>query len=197
MRELIKHLAKENKKEILERSLKNCHCKGLHSIVLLESKGKTIRLYFTDKEHELHGSSLALHPHHCNLTIHMIKGSMTNCIVVEDYLGWLVLDKYLYHSHITEGQMKFEFIKKDFLTVVCQTNLVKGNSIHLDAKDIHTVICEKGTVNAWMVYEGEEDETYKPYCWSSSDLNKIPTEGLYEKFKDMKEINQCLSEIFE
>jgi hypothetical protein len=198
MQRLIKHLLQENSHEILEKSLKNCHCKGLHSIVFLEAKGKTIRLYITDKDHELHWPSLAFHPHHCNLTLHMIKGFMINTIVGEGNKNIVHLDKYLYHSHITEGQMKFELLKKnDPLSILSNTRLNKGDSIFLDAKTIHTVECEVGAVNAWLVYEGKEDENYKPFCWSNKNLNEIPTTGLYEKFKDMEEINNYLTEVLE
>lgn len=53
MNSLIKHLWENNRKEIISKSIKNCHVKGLHSIMLLQSKNKTIRMYISDYNSEL------------------------------------------------------------------------------------------------------------------------------------------------
>lgn len=80
MKELIKHLVNNHLDTIVEKSFLNCHVMGLHSIMLLESPEKTIRLFVSDgnsklrkntEENILKGKqTLAFHPHHCNITLH-------------------------------------------------------------------------------------------------------------------------------
>src|SRR6478752_10393471 len=95
MKHLISHLIKNYLEEIVNKSLLHCHCKGLHSIMLLESPGKTIRLFISTPQSEMYKNlpetfnyekatgeslfhskkmSIAFHPHHCNVTLHVING---------------------------------------------------------------------------------------------------------------------------
>lgn len=195
MKQLIKHLWENNREEILSRSLLNCHCKGLHSIMLSEAPGKTIRLYisipdsdmyknFPNPGEEVIDMSIAFHPHHCNLTLHCIKGELLNWELEEDLGGGdhaLLLNKYRYHSQITEGNGYFEMIGPSVLRSTRYHWLRRGYSTHLKAKDIHTVAVMKGELVAWLVYEGKEDPTYQSFCWSNSDLTKQDLSDLYQK----------------
>ena len=54
MKHLIKHLIDNHMENIISRSLKNCHCTGLHSIMLSESPEKTIRLFISDEKSEMY-----------------------------------------------------------------------------------------------------------------------------------------------
>ena len=108
MKTLIKHLLENNLEEILSKSLLHCHCLGVHSIILLNSTAKTIRLYVAEKGNELYRNqpsrvssglpmAVSFHPHHCNLTIHVVKGILLNWIVKESEIGFEI-DKYLYQN---------------------------------------------------------------------------------------------------
>jgi hypothetical protein len=195
MEALIQHYFKSNHDEILSRSLINCHCKGLHSIMLSEIPERTIRLYITDQSHELwkndeqQEQSLAYHPHHCDLTLHCIFGALVNAVVTESESGRDV-SRYLYKSKISDGEMAFQYLGKSNISLPTPTVVGKGEYVFMKASDIHTVFCTKGTINAWLVYEGKEDPNYVPLCWTNRDLNNQTSEGLYEKptLSKLKEI---------
>ncbi len=188
MKELIKHLLKNNIDEIVSKSLLNCHCIGLHSIMLLDSPGKTIRLFIGMPNNELcknlpedfgnRNMSIAFHPHHCNLTLHCVKGRILNWVVRETQAGTSVT-KYKYHSKIKEGDLSFEVIGPAKLSTTKCRWINEGESSIMDAKDIHTVACDPETLSAWLVYEGIEDPNYSSFCWSNTDLNNKDITGLY------------------
>lgn len=191
MNNLVKHLFDNNFDEILQRSLLNCHVKGLHSIMLSEHKGATIRLYVADTNHELyvnnefdiltHDLSIAFHPHHCNLTLECVKGQFLNWEVKESDKG-IKLNKFLYHSAIIEGKTHFELIDENSHIETLKNRFVnKGECVMMKAEELHTVAVEKGKVAAWLVYEGKEDEKYSSYCWSNADLTNQDFSGLYGK----------------
>jgi hypothetical protein len=197
MKNLIKHLLIENEKQILERSLKNCHVKGLHSIMLRERPGETIRLYIATNDHELNNPlALAYHPHHCNLTIDVIRGRIYNWIAKVDVNGEIRLNRYYYNSQITKGKIGFQLLQpEDRLKVIDKKRLWEREAAFMKASDIHTVIVDPFQEAAWMVYEGKEDERYQPFCWSSNDLENFNSEGLYQKFSSMKEIKDLLENV--
>lgn len=192
MKELIRHLVHTNMDEILSRSLLHCHCKGLHSIMLLESPGKTIRLYVHEPTgdmrlnfpHEVDsgGSSMSIsfHPHHCDLTLHCVKGKFMNWEVKPSTWG-RIYKKYKYHSKINEGELQFEPLGDQCLINVSRNFYHPGQSVFLPAGSIHTVACFPGELSAWLVYEGKEDPDYQSLCWSNADLNQQDFSGLYVK----------------
>lgn len=194
MHHLIKHLIENNMDEIVAKSILHCHVKGLHSIMLLEAPGKTIRLYIANNDHDLARNlldkkgmptqelSLSFHPHHCNLTLHVVKGTLINyemerASVLDADAG--LYRKHLYKSKITEGEMKFSFIQESALKLHKATRIHTGEALSMYAEAIHNVAVEAGSIAAWLVYEGKENEDYIPYCWSNTDLNKVRSEGLY------------------
>lgn len=204
MKNLIKHLIENNIDEIVSKSIYNCHVKGLHSIMLLECPEKTIRLYVCSPSSDMaknyperinEGMSLAFHPHHCNLTLHCVKGNFLNWEVEErqDYDS-LCLDKYVYHSHIKEGEMSFEFISKGYLKTKEFRRVYEGQSVMMKANEIHSVACPIGEYTAWLVYEGKEDANYTSYCWTNSDPNTIDKSILYQKMTK-EQIKYLLTQI--
>jgi hypothetical protein len=210
MKHLIKHLLRENQDEILNRSLKNCHCKGLHSIMLSETPGKTIRLYVTEFDHEMdrnfpfefqdRGLSIGFHPHHCNLTLYVVKGSIMNWVVKEidknepeneDRLNFN-LDKYNYKSKITENEMSFDLMEKDVkLETLGAFIYNKGMSIYMTGDEIHTIGVAAKSITAWLVFEGREDPNYQSVCYTNSNPN-IKDPELYQKFGSIEEITKML-----
>jgi len=161
--------------------------------MLLESPGKTIRLYVADVDHELwknddrgfdNGTmTLGFHPHHCNLALHCVHGLVINQSVVKDIDGRWIFNQFYYHSKIngsseessfeSEGYVQFEPSRRSAIGA--------GESLYLHASEIHTVFVHGGKSAAWLVYEGLEDPDYMPYCYSSADLTNSSLDGLYQK----------------
>ena len=204
MKTLIKHLLTHNLEEIVKKSLLNCHCLGVHSIMLLDCPGKTIRLYVADIGNELyknepgegHKLSIAFHPHHCDLTIEVLRGGLGNWIVEHTgNVASFVINKYFYHSKIKEDKIGFEQLRSVFLRTKAINWYGTGESFTLKATDIHTVFCDTNKVTAWLVYEGKEDPNYIPYSYSDADLENQSFEGLYTK-PNKEDVLRLLDKIF-
>lgn len=193
MKTLIKHLLANNSEEIIAKSIWNCHTIGLHSIMLLDSPSKTIRLYITGENHLLYRNfpenfdkeflSLSFHAHHCNLTIECVYGRLLNWKVKQtmDPFGFNI-DKYKYKSAIKTGELAFDKVLScDTLESVEYKFISEGESIEMPASAIHTVAVDKGRVSAWLVYEGLEDSKYESVCYTNGNPNQVKLEGLYQK----------------
>jgi len=198
MKELVRHLLKNNKDEILNKSLLNCHIKGLHSIMLLDSPGKIIRMYITDVNHELYEKdALAFHPHHCDLTLHCIYNVFANHVVnfSNDHL-LNPMNRYLYKSAIiVGGKGGFKFDGVDYFTKPKKTYVTQGSSIYLDADTIHNVTVPERNISAWIVFEGKENPLYESKAYSNKRIDKPETmDGLYIR-PDYYKIVELLSSI--
>lgn len=188
MRDLIRHLIENNKEEIVKKSIMNCHVKGLHSVMLLDSPGKTIRMFVTGANNDMvrnydnNNMSLGFHPHHCYLTLKVIKGQITNRILkcVPSGMGF-TMQKHRYISKIlNENEAKIEHIGEQENCLVVNSVLNYDHSIGMSANTIHTVGVGKG-IAAWLVFEGKEDKNYQPLIYSGTKIEKLETEGLYQK----------------
>lgn len=190
MKALVKHLWKTHQEEIVAKSFLHCHVRNVHSIMFMDTPEKTIRLYIADLRNELFYNypdnyklkqmTTAFHPHHCDLTLHCIKGNLTSWRVKESEEG-LPATKYLYHSQILEGKTQFEKIGETFLQTLQHHTINEGDIIELKASDIHTVSSAPDKFTAWFVYEGKDDPEYKSFCWSNKELENETLEGLYQK----------------
>lgn len=192
MKKLIRHLLQENEEEIVAKSFLNCHVEGLHSIMLLNSPSKTIRLYITDTNHKLTTNNLAIHPHHCNVTLHQIYGNMINCNYAVEQ-GGIVYNKFEFSSGIT-GSLGFKKIGTEKLKLEKAYVLSPGDCVTLPAETLHTVECAKDKVSAWFVYEGRENPEYKPLCYSTKDEIVTDKNLLYIK-TDIQKIKSLLISI--
>lgn len=196
MKTLINHLVNNNFDEILAKSLLNCHVEGVHSIMLLNSPGKTIRMYIAVPGNDLETPTanvfkptpempLSIHPHHCNLTLQCITGILVNWQFKETHdieFGTKNYNKYFYSSKITGPEMKFEKLGQTRLLTEKRSILDPNESISMPASALHTVTTRPGIFTAWLVFEGKEDPEYIPYCYSMhQNLNNINTAGLYIK----------------
>jgi hypothetical protein len=209
MKHLIKHLLRENQAEILTRSLKNCHCKGLHSIMLSESPGKTVRLYVTEYDHEMYrnfpfeyqdGLSIGFHPHSHNLTLYPVKGSILNWVAREvpkdaqpdeDRIV-IELDKFNYKSKIKEGEMSFDLIEKNVkLETLGAFIYNKGMSAYMSADEIHTVGVAEKSITAWLVFEGRTNPDHKSVCYTNTNPN-VNNPELYQNFGSIEEVTKML-----
>lgn len=191
MKNLIKHILMNNMDEVIAKSFLNCHVKGLHSLMLLDAPGKMIRMYVTTHNHVLYTNthlsflekmgSLAYHPHHCDLTIDVIKGSLTNHIIHPSTCGHEGYE-YAYRSGIKNSAGKFVYKGVQRFMFGESTKLIEGNSLFMYADCIHTIEVPRGEVCAWMVYEGAEDPKYKNLAYSTkNDLHTNSFKGLYQK----------------
>lgn len=184
MKHLIKHLVHEHLLGIAAKSLLNCHVHGLHSIMLIDTPEKRVRLFVTDASHRLHLNtgpqlgSLAAHAHHCNITLHMVKGTMSN-------LEYRLRDAarfqpYFYVSGILNNEGSFH-ARHGQAAYYYDSQLVdEGESLFLPAHFIHSVFVPEGAVAAWFVYEGAKDPNYLSYSYSDQNLELTPFEGLYQ-----------------
>lgn len=193
---LLKQIFEQHSEEIVAKSFFDCHCKGLHSIMLLEKPEQTIRLYIADIGNELYknflyptengriGMSIGFHPHHCDLTLACLKGKLYNWVMEESEprggFGFF-LNKYLYNSKITKGETKFEPLGESVLQTVEWKWIREGEGVSMKANEIHTVACYPDEITTWMVHEGKEDENYIPYCWSNVEVDKQDLSNLYRK----------------
>jgi len=184
---LVKHLWRQHEELITEKSFLHCHAKGVHSIMLIEKPEHTIRLFVAEPGNDLclnysfdSEMSVAFHPHHCDVTLHVIKGCLQNKIVEESDNG-IALNKFIYHSKIKENETKFERVGAVVLSVVGVNDLLPNQSIFMPADTIHTVAAPRNGLTAWFVYEGKENPNYIPYCASNVDLTKHDFSGLYQK----------------
>lgn len=199
MKALIQHLIKNNMAEILAKSFLNCHSKGIHSIMLLDCPEKLIRIFFTDKDHDLYKNhrsyfgdgtplSIAIHPHNTDITLHCIKGEIYNEIYnecSEPTTGSYPFDLFHYQSQISDGQMGFiKCPEKRYGLIkdIDRSKHLKFNDYaHMDGTSLHTVYVPKGMESAWFVYEGKSNSEYESFAWSNADLENIDTTGLYQK----------------
>lgn len=190
MKALVKHLIENHLAEIVDKSLLNCHAIGLHSIMLLDTPEKRIRLFVCDEDNTLyrnlpehqdkHPMSIAFHPHHSNVTLHCVHGEVLNWVMAEKITGRNLI-KYSYQSQITSEEGKMAFVRTGQVRLKTQKLhwMSAGDSINMGAKEIHTIGCHEGEIAAWFVFEGKEDVTYDPVCYTNAEI--VPDSGLYLK----------------
>jgi hypothetical protein len=187
MKQLVEHLWRENSDWITENSLIHCHTKHLDSIVLMKNQNQLIRLYFASPECDLFQDnymreehSIGIHSHHCNLTLHCIKGKLHN-VSFELSKREGRYDAFQWCSGVT-GEGKFKWVDFDIqLNDKKHTTLFPGDSVYMQANELHTVECEGYESCAWLVYEGAEDPNYNPVTYSREDLTYFDPKGLYVK----------------
>lgn len=217
-RNIIKHFLTINKDLILRKSLRNCHCYGVDSILLDDTPGARIRIFHATEFHHLWKNyfrsgekmSVAFHPHHCDLTLWGIKGNIIN-IQVEptggDPLPWSRLSgwdittepifrKFEYQSKILSGNAGFKPLGFQRLKAHSTTNIGPGSYLEMKAQDLHTIFVHRGESATWAVYEGKEDPNYQSVCYSNIELDKeaIP-EVLYQPMGE-RYLMDSLQQIF-
>jgi len=201
MRNFIEHILKENYEECRSKSLINCHTKGLHSIMLIDKPEQRVRLFVTDSTHDLWKNSdindkmsIAIHPHHCNLTIIPLNNIIHNLNYELSKTKGTPVTLFKWESGIINKKGKF--IK----CLIQDAKLLNGNreklypneSKYLKANDLHTVYVDKKAVASWLIIEGKEDKNYQPYAYSLNNLEKFNSNGLYKK-PTKKEFNKIIN----
>lgn len=162
------------------KNLLNCHCIGLHSFPIeLTEEGLYKRIFYADTNHELYKPiELAIHPHHVDIKITVLWGQLFNPIykVVDE--GEL-FSKFLWNSHILNGNGGFEFIGMQCLDNISNKKYNAGESTIMKACELHTVYVQKGKKCVWMIEESKPTCDYFPINYSKKDLTKWNPDGLY------------------
>lgn len=207
MKALVDHLLTCNREQILSRSLMHCHAHCVHSIMLLECPGKTIRLFVAEPGHLLGGNnpidfrerqSVGFHAHHCELTLVPTTSSVWNWTVEKDApTGWesFVCDEFQYQSAITHGKIGFEKIGSRQLATKEFRKMHAGEAVYMDAEQIHTVYVPSLTWGAWFALEGRENPAHDNHCWSMSALDKEDFSGFYKPMAET-ELERLLAHAF-
>jgi len=169
---------------IASKSLKNCHVRGVDSVLFDDTSGARVRAFVANKDHDLwmnYGDngpmSVAIHPHHCRVTLKRVFGNVHN--VFKDHrFDDEMLKEYKYVSPILKGTGSF---KETGMIKYCKRYIVPiENEADLPSWRMHSVYVPGNEEAAWFVYEGVEDTEYEPYCWSNADLTKFDFSGLYQ-----------------
>jgi len=189
MIELLKHAYRTNREEILAKSLLNCHAMGVHSLMLIDQPGQRVRLFYAHYGHNLDENhykadffTVALHPHHCELTLVPLFGDIWQITMHLEHSAWLqprTLNQYRYDSAVTGGTGTFT---ETDASVPCFLGMHRlQQDEYMPAMRHHTMAVRSGNA-AWMVLEGQDDGQYAPYCYNT----RIPTThpAMYGKMED-------------
>ncbi len=172
--------------------IKNCHAIGVDSVVLGTENGKLVRAFIAHENHNLYLTnpfSVGFHPHHCDLTIKVVEGSIINVTLISEFaLGAHSIEElatYRYESAIRNGD-KGAFTqvmeKRPFGTLARVVNA--SQSLALPASAIHTILIYARETATWIIHEGDEDPNYVADVYSNADLTKASGEGLYLPMTD-------------
>lgn len=189
MKAIVQHFVRENLPLLAAQSLSDCHVRGLHSVMFVNTPEQRIRLFVATRYHELHLNTtntlrtLAAHPHHCNITLECVKGDLFNYTYEPDAEG--KYKPFQYESGILNEEGKFtrapEAMPVRFLRSAC---VREGERLVLPAQTIHSVHVNKDKVTAWFVYEGREDPNYTSLSYSDQPLQRTVFGGLYGKMTE-------------
>lgn len=171
------------------KNLLNCHVIGMHSFPITKSEDLYERIFVTGKNHELHPRdtfNLAIHPHHVNIKITVLKGELTNVIYRLDDEGELELGEYEFKSVINNGQGGFTKIGNKRLTKISENTYHPGESFSMESCDMHTVFVPEGMESAWLVQEDIPSCDYFPVSYSDQDLTKWDQSLLYRPAEDVE-----------
>lgn len=171
------------------KNLLNCHVIGLHSFPLsIDEENKLYRRIFTTTcnhvLHERNSFPLAIHPHHVNIKITVLKGELTNVIYKLDEKGRIELGEYVYESVILNGKGGFKKTGVKNLTKVSEISYQVGESFYMEACEMHTVIVPENTQAAWLVEEELPTCEYLPVSYSDRNLEQWDQTDLYIEIDD-------------
>lgn len=187
MKRLVQHLIKTNLDEILEKSLLHCHAINVHSVMLLCSPGKTIRLFIGVPGHSLYRNterqalSVGFHAHHCEVTLATHIGTVLNWRIQRIENGPIDLWRYRYESAITTGKPSFVQDREITAETLSDATIKPGHLEYMTASDLHTIYVPQDELAAWFVFEGREDASYDPATYSNADLEAFDFSNLYKK----------------
>lgn len=162
------------------KNLLNCHCIGLHSFPIeLNEEGLYKRIFYADANHDMWKPfEIAIHPHHVDIKITILKGELYNPLYELNNEGE-TFKKYQWNSHILNGVGGFEYLGEQGLKEISNNKYSVGDVIIMKACELHTVQIEKSNICAWLIEETKPTCDYFPINYSKHDLQNWDTKGLY------------------
>lgn len=161
--------------QLAANSITGMHHKHADSVLL--QSFPMIRMFYKRQGVVIGPDEIAIHSHHCDITIVPIMGTLLNVaasrgpIYAETYNCWR------YSSKIRDGRGGFERLQQ-VESLATTTEVVKA-PLYMPSFRLHTVACMVPET-AWIVCEGEQDDpSYSPVTYSNNDLSKWSSEGLY------------------
>ena len=173
--------------------LNNCHVRNLQSIMLHDEPGNRMRLFYANTGHPLYNNvagksfSLAIHSHHCDVTLINLFGNATNRrhALIPNPNGHF--RKYKYVSAVTGGRAALVPADEFFDAPLLESEQLSAGPVMLRAYELHTIHVPVAQEAAWMVLEGGEDAAYSSVCYTNNEVFN-PAE-LYEKMNRQAVIN--------
>lgn len=174
--------------------IRDCHVKGLHSIVL--NQGQFLdRVYITTEEHALHHNftlnadmTLGVHAHNTGIVINQLYGRMTNMEYLDSPLGMTYgamlheVGHYWFESKIRGGEGKLHFLGMAHLWEHTQTELHPAQVLRLDADQLHTVAVAEGQRAAWLIREFLPNRINPQYCYTRNP--NFQSQEIYQPMDD-------------
>lgn len=183
MKEFVRHIVKENIKNVAENSYLNYGVKGLHMINLIDTPTKGVKLYITDSNNNLqnslpincaNGITYPFQQYGRNITVECIKGFVSIWTVEETMNNIALLaSEYQYTDDGDSSVLSRENIGIKTKQVFV---LNPGNCISLTGDEYINFGTRFGTISAWFVYEGREIDTNNNYFTNNDNT---PVGDLY------------------
>lgn len=175
--------------KIASRSFTNCHCKGVHSLLIRDG----LRLFYADETHELWRNrpgyspmSVGFHGHHCDVTLMAIEGSGLSNVVLAPPSGCVnTVCEFAYRSPITSN-MPGRFMATGIKRTVSRRHYAFDSFPvqSLSAKTLHTISLPREMSASWLVIEGAEDPSYQPLTYSDAYLETLDWSELYQPMSE-------------
>lgn len=166
------------------KNLLNCHSIGLHSFPLSIENGLYRRVFVAEENHNLYKRfEIAVHPHHVDIKITVLEGILYNLKYKVDKSGGSFF-QYQWNSHIKNGAGGFKLIGKENIALESFEIIQEGESVTMQACELHTVSVNRGLKCAWLIEEAIPTCEYFPINYSIHDLTKWSAEGLYIEVDD-------------
>lgn len=173
---------------LLEKSLVDCHCLGMDSLVI-KGPPNMVRMFIARPDHQLwrnsishnetlssrYDFSVALHRHHCDVTLMPILGSVVNVTPATcSPAATVPMRSFKYFSPITdeEGEGGFESVDPHPIPIGLNERLIEA-PLYMKAAQLHTVYVPRGQVAAWFFWEGAENRNHNSIVYSNADLTNF------------------------
>lgn len=194
---VFKRLIQNQVAEITKRSFLDAHAIGLHSLMLVDNPEGRVRMFYAATNHTLWCNdpsnldmpfSIGFHSHNRHIQLVALKGVMTNWVIMpvtykNEVKNTMNLSMFEYNSKIvTNDVCRFSHIVGNCRFITKRlTCFSKPSVITLNGNDLHTVYVPRGRDAAWLVIEGEVNETYQSVCYSNRRLDKCDFSHLYRR----------------
>ena len=173
--------------EDLMMSMKDCHIKGLHSIVLYCDKfDRLLRLYLTTPNHQMHNNmrddlniNLGVHNHRYDLQLTAVHGKAANITyrLSDSRCSNLRVDVYKYYNKDKYVKLDRAFLKRKSLKLIDNT--------FMDKSELHTVYVRANETASWLVQEGFEVEDHT-LLYTSAEVKCTQ----YTRFKSAQDVRE-------